>query len=285
MLKKIAQISQAQQATDGVGVSLKRNALFHGRLDPFLMLDEIKASPNDQVGAFPVHPHRGIQTLSYVIDGAMAHQDSIGNQSEVKSGGIQWMHTGQGIEHAETPKVDRNGLWSFQFWLNVPRLEKYQPPQYQDVISTQLPWQAIGALQVKGIAGKISLTANQKNHQIKSDFDRLAGQGTLADMDWQGSQTLQIQTNDLSVGIYIIAGNVKINQQAEVQMGDFIEFTIDSKAEQIEITGDQGARLLFFSGNPIGEPIVHQGPFVMTTQEEIRETLQAYRDGTLVAQA
>lgn len=279
MLRKIRQVTLARPAMDGEGVALQRNALFDGRLDPFLMLDELKASPQDDVGAFPVHPHRGIQTLSYLIDGGMAHKDSMGNASEVLSGGLQWMHTGQGIEHAEIPKVDANGLWGFQFWLNVPREEKYQAPQYQDMDASHLPWHSLDDLAFKVVAGNWRFNGQEYG----SDFQKLSGNGALADLKWQGQSKLSVAANEASLALYVIGGKVVVNGDSEIAAGQLVQFaSVDSEDGEISLSGDATSRALLFKGEPIGEPIVHRGPFVMTSNQEIEETLQAYRDGTLV---
>ncbi|MBN2646225.1 MAG: pirin family protein [Thiotrichales bacterium] len=279
MYRPIQQLSQAQPATDGDGVALFRNALFNGRLDPFLMLDEIKAAPEDSVGAFPIHPHRGIQTLSYLINGAMGHRDSMGNASTVRAGGLQWMHTGQGIEHGEIPQVDDQGLWGFQFWLNVPRAEKYQAPRYQDVSAEHLPWCPLCTDKVllKVVAGTVQL--NQQAYD--SVFRELSGTAALADVIWQDAESLEWHSSHSSAALYVLSGQVQLNEQTTVKPGQLVQLSNQNDLPLL-IDGQSGSRVLIFSGEPIGEPIVHRGPFVMTTQQEIDQTLQAYRQGTLV---
>jgi hypothetical protein len=275
MLREIAFIRQAQAAMDGDGVALQRNALFGGELDPFLMLDELKANPDDQVGAFPVHPHRGIQTFSYLINGGMAHQDSMGNASQVSAGGLQWMHTARGIEHAEKPFIDEQGLWGFQFWLNVPHEEKFIEPSYQDVSADELTWQSIAGVQIKVLAGQLQV----EQQSLQSSFNRLSNAATVADLDWQQDSTIRLQTSDSSLAIFVLTGTVKINDQNEVKAGQLVKF---DEGDEVQLQGDAESRLLVFSGEPIGEPIVHRGPFVMTSEEEMRQTLQDYREGRLI---
>ncbi|BBP47045.1 putative quercetin 2,3-dioxygenase [Thiosulfatimonas sediminis] len=275
MHREIEFIRQAQPAMDGDGVALKRNALFNGELDPFLMLDELKASPDDDVGAFPVHPHRGIQTFSYMIHGGMAHRDSMGNASQVSAGGLQWMHTARGIEHAEKPFIDAHGLWGFQFWLNVPHAEKFAEPSYQDVAAAELVWQEVDGVAIKVLAG--ALNVNQQ--LLKSSFNRLSHAATVADLVWQQEACLNIQAVEKSLALFVLTGHVQINQRASAKAGQLVKF---AQGEEVLLQGRAESRILLFKGEPIGEPIVHRGPFVMTTDAEMRQTLQDYREGRLI---
>lgn len=280
MLRIPEKITPAEPTTDGDGVDLKRTRLFDGRLDPFLMLDEIKANPDESPNAFPVHPHRGIQTLTYLIHGKMAHQDSMGNQSEILAGSLQWMHTGKGIEHSEKPSVDAQGLWGFQFWLNVPREEKFQPPQYQDISSKDILQMNLDGVEVKLLAGCLRLN----DQPYRSTFQKLSGKASLVDLNWQYRQLVKIETDAANAGMFVIANEVFVVKPSgdfqKIPAGQFVSF---SSGNQVQLHADDGARVLFFAGEPIAEPIVHQGPFVMTSEAEIRETIQAYREGTLVA--
>ena len=277
MNREVKRVSIARPAMDGDGVALKRNDLFDGRLDPFLMLDELKALPTDSPNGFPVHPHRGIQTLSYIIDGFMSHQDSMGNQSKITAGSLQWMHTGKGIEHSETPGVDTNGLWGFQFWLNVPRDEKYQAPQYQDVAVNEQIIIEQTAYRVKVLAGEVVIGGKAYQHTFQS----LAGDANLVDIEWSEQGNCEISTPNQNAAVFVLTGTLTVNDAVRTyKAAELIEL---SEGESIQLTGNEGTRVLFFSGNPIGEPIVHRGPFVMTSDAEIMQTIQAYRDGTLVS--
>lgn len=280
MLRTIDFIRSSTPSSDGDGVALLRNAWFNGDLDPFLMLDEIKANPEDSIGAFPVHPHRGIQTLSYFIHGGMAHQDSMGNASQVSAGGIQWMHSGRGIEHAENPFIDQQGLWGFQFWLNVPHVEKFIAPQYLDRKDIQMPWQDYSTFQVKPVAGSSGLEVDNQIYSVKSDFNRLSGQASVIDLQWQSTQTIYIPSEQATLAIYVIAGDIEINELEVVNTGKLVKFS--KTGSRVCLAGNNKSRALIFQGQPIGESIVHQGPFVMTSEQEIRQTIQDYRNGTLI---
>lgn len=279
MLRVPKMITSAQPAMDGDGVTLMRNDIFDGRLDPFLMLDEIKAAPGDSPNAFPVHPHRGIQTLTYLIDGKMAHQDSMGNASEILKGGLQWMHTGQGIEHSEKPDVDQNGLWGFQFWLNVPHEEKFQPPKYQDIPAGEVLNLELHGIQAKLLAGSLRLN----DRPYRASFQGLAGKASLLDASWQCRQLLKIETDALSAGLFVTSGEVFVVKPSgefiKIKQGQLVAF---GEGDKVNLHAENGARALFFCAEPIGEPIVHRGPFVMTSEAEIRETIMAYQNGTLV---
>ena len=275
MLREIESIHSARPAHDGDGVALMRNDLFDGRLDPFLMLDQIEAKPNDSVGAFPVHPHRGIQTLSYIIHGGMAHKDSMGNASQIASGGIQWMHTGRGIEHSEIPLLDEQGLLGFQFWLNVTREEKFQAPHYQDMSAEQLTTMALSHAKIKLIAGDWQINQSQQH----SSFNRLSGQAGVLDIAWSDEEPIEIYENATTLAGYVYGGTIQVNSNTQLQAGQLVQF---SKGERVQLNGIKNSGLLIFKGEPIGETIVHRGPFVMTSATEIEQTIQAYRNGTLV---
>ncbi len=280
MLREPKFISDAMPTVDGDGVDLKRNSFFDGKLDPFLMLDEIKANPDETPNAFPVHPHRGIQTLTYLIDGTMSHKDSMGNASLIHAGDLQWMHTGKGIEHSEKPGVDANGLWGFQFWLNVPRQEKFEEPKYLDISADEVLSMDLNGVDAKLLAGGLTLNGQP----YLSNFRSLAGNANLLDLHWQERQLVDIETQNKSAGMFVISDEVNLvisgGAFEKIPAGKSVSF---SQGEHIQIHAESGARILFFSGEPIDEPIVHQGPFVMTTEQEIRDTIQAYREGTLVS--
>lgn len=275
MLREMEFVRQAQAAMDGDGVALQRNAMFDGEFDPFLMLDELKADPDDQVGAFPVHPHRGIQTFSYMIHGGMAHQDSMGNASQVSAGGLQWMHTARGIEHAEKPFIDEHGLWGFQFWLNVPHAEKFVEPSYQDVAAEALEWHEVDGVMIKLLAGELQVD----QQRLESGFNRLSNAASVADLDWQQEREITVKAQDTTLGIFVLTGRVQVNQKTDAKAGQLLKF---SAGDELQLQGSAETRLLLFKGEPIGEPIVHRGPFVMTTEEEMRQTLQDYREGRLI---
>jgi len=277
MIREIKHITQSIPTMDGDGVALQRNALFDGRLDPFLMLDEIKAEPNDSPNSFPIHPHRGIQTLSYIINGSMQHKDSLGNESLIKAGDLQWMHTGQGILHSEKPGVDDKGLWGFQFWLNVPRPEKYQTPDYADIPAELSKTVQIEQAQLKILAGHWQF--NHQTYQVS--FQKLSGQGALTDIYWSAPSEITLQSSASSLGLFIIEGQIEINQQTTLKKGTLVQF---NSGEEILLNSpkEQPSRLLIFKGEPINEPIYHRGSFVMTNAEEMEETVKAYQNGTLI---
>lgn len=276
MNREIKAVSKAFPTMDGDGVALQRNDLFDGRLDPFLMLDEFKASPSDALNGFPVHPHRGIQTLSYMIHGAIQHKDSLGTQSEVKAGGLQWMHTGQGILHDERPSVDENGLWGFQFWLNVPREEKYQPPQYQDTPAEQTLITQRDNICLRVLAGNWQFDGQH----YQAPFQQLSGEGALADLTWQQNQSITLHSSSTTLAIFVLTGTLEVDAKRRFQPGELVQF---SHGDQVTLNGIlKDTRILIFKGEPIGEPIFHRGPFVMTNAEEMRETIEAFHNGTLV---
>lgn len=273
MLRKVKSVFTSRPATDGEDVDLQRLDFFSGQLDPFLMIDEIKAQAGLKLKGFPPHPHRGIQTLSYLRHGSMQHQDSLGNKGEVHPGGLQWMDSGEGILHSEIPVTDAQGLWGYQLWLNLPSERKYQPPRYQDISAAETAEFIGDNIKFKALAGEWQF--NDKT--LTSQFDRLSGKAALAEVNLMHNSEIDIQASETTFALYVIHGRIQVNDEQHIKSDQLVTF---QQGSRIQITGSEHENIvLLLKGEPIGEPIVHYGPFVMNTQTEIKQTIRAYNEG------
>ena len=272
---KVLKVIQSQATQDGDGVNIARVADFSGKsLDPFLMIDELKSNnANDYIGGFPAHPHRGIETFTYIIKGGFEHQDQLGNKKAITAGNVQWMSTGYGVVHSEMPIADQQaGMHGFQIWLNMPAKDKLRPARYQDSSESGLPTLTNnnGATLIL-LAGQWTLDGQTAT----SPLNGLAGNGAIADLrlisERQASFDLSAYEQVL---LYVHSGLLTNPVLAAGQM-----VIVDSK-QLVSISCDlKGAGVLILAGNKIKEKIVHMGPFVMNTQEEIQQAINDYQNG------
>jgi redox-sensitive bicupin YhaK (pirin superfamily) len=271
----VSLVLPAQPTKDGAGVSLNRalgqRAL--GMLDPFLMLDEFQTeNPDDYIAGFPDHPHRGFETVTYMIHGAMEHRDSVGNQGRLRPGSAQWMTAGRGIVHSEMPKQERGLMWGFQLWVNLPSKRKLIPPRYQDIGPELIPEVALERGRLRVVAG----TAEGKTGPVTGiDVEPLFVDVTL---EKGGALTLPLPARHASF-VYVTDGAMRVGAaKQEVKKGHIAVLT---PGEVLQLGGENG-RALVLAGRPIGEPVARWGPFVMNTDEEIRQAVEDYRSGRLV---
>jgi quercetin 2,3-dioxygenase len=269
----------AQPASDGAGVKLLR--VFGGRqlqrFDPFLMLDEFGSeSADDYIGGFPPHPHRGFETITYMLQGKMEHQDHLGNVGLLQDGDVQWMTAAHGIIHSEMPKQTEGKMHGFQFWLNLPAAQKLAPPAWQDLPAQQVPrWQEAGVA-VVAVAG----SAQINGQRLSGAFERPSTEPLLWDIQLApGAQAQIILPEGHNAMVYVFVGQISLGDQwlQAQQLGRLSA----SGALQLHNSTGSTSRLLVIAGKPLGEPIVQYGPFVMNTQAEIDQALADYRNGTL----
>jgi redox-sensitive bicupin YhaK (pirin superfamily) len=283
-LRSITRRIAAMETSDGAGVRIKRSLgqSPHTRLDPYLMLDEFGSDePQDYIAGFPSHPHRGFETVTYMIEGHMLHEDHLGNRGNLKNGGVQWMTAGRGIVHSEMPQQESGQMRGFQLWLNLPSAEKMKPAGYRDIQPDEIPELELDNARVKLVAG--TLTVGEQTHT-----GAVAGGSTqplYADIHLpaNGSVSLPV-TKGLSGLVYMYEGNADL--KTESGMEDLARSTahVLSDGDSIQLNaGKDGARLLLIAGQPIGEPVVQYGPFVMNSREEIEQTMQDFREGRLTA--
>jgi quercetin 2,3-dioxygenase len=274
----------AMETSDGAGVRIKRSLgqSPHTRLDPYLMLDEFGSDqPQDYIAGFPSHPHRGFETVTYMIEGHMLHEDHLGNRGNLKNGGVQWMTAGRGIVHSEMPQQESGQMRGFQLWLNLPAAEKMKPAGYRDIQPEEIPDLSMGDARVKLVAG--SLPIGDEVHE-----GAVAGGSTqplYADIHLPANGEVQLPvTPGLAGLVYLYEGSAGLKTDNGSEELARSSAHILSEGDRIELrAGAEGARVLLIAGRPIGEPVVQYGPFVMNSREEIEQTLKDYRDGKLTA--
>ncbi len=276
MVERIIQRkTKSQPSQDGDGVKISRIHDFKGGLDPFLMLDELRSEcPDDYIGGFPSHPHRGIQTLTYVLQGGLSHEDHLGHTSTIGAGDAQWMHTGHAIIHSEMPLTDSHGLHAFQLWLNLPARDKLTTATYQDVKAIAMPH--INASETGSKLIALGGDWRLENQNITGPLKRLAGQGAVAHLCLEpGSLVLEQASPTLL--LYVFEGQLEVSGQV-LKQG---ELGCLGPGSEMHLSGDSKAQALIMAGTAHGEPIAHYGPFVMNTHEELEQALSDYRNGTL----
>ena len=273
--RKIQQIVQGQPASDGAGVKLIRSlgSANHLRLDPFLMLDAFSSeNPDDYVAGFPSHPHRGFETVTYLLDGHLLHEDHLGNRGDIKAGGVQWMTAGRGIIHSEMPQQENGRMRGFQLWINLPAKEKMKPAGYRDIQAEEIPAVALANGKIKIVAG----TYGKTHGPVQG--------GSTDPLYWD----VQLDSGEIfeakipethSVYVYPFEGSVEIAERVlKTHQGGVL-----GSGDGIEVkAGAEGARFLVLAAKPIREPIVQYGPFVMNTREEIEQAIRDYQNGELV---
>ena len=296
-IRAVRRVSQSRPTLEGAGVSLRRAFGFGdtNEFDPFLLLDDFRNDdPRSYFKGFPWHPHRGIETITYVLAGAVEHGDSLGNRGRLGSGDIQWMTAGRGIFHQEMPKGDERGrMHGFQLWANLPARLKMTEPRYQDIVAQDIPevveddgtrvrvvcgelWGARGP--VEGVAANpryldVSVPPGRKRHLPVDRADHafayvFAGAGSFRD----ASEPLGV-ANELTGGV---------DAAAREETGNRSLVLFDRGDEIVVQAGEEGVRFLLVSGRPIEEPVAWYGPIVMNTEEELERAAAELRDGTFI---
>jgi redox-sensitive bicupin YhaK (pirin superfamily) len=274
-LRPLQRVITATAVSEGAGVTVHRSigtpALRH--LDPFLMLDNFRSdNPDDYIAGFPDHPHRGFITLTYMLDGHMLHQDSMGNRGDLRSGGIQWMKAASGVIHSEMPQQTNGLMRGFQLWINLPAKEKMSDPEYQEFSADRIPEVKEDGKTVRIISGEYGgehgPISDPHTHVLYLDVKLAAGgvfRGTVPTV--------------LHAFIYVFEGGVtlagkEIREPTNAVLG---------AGDEVEVAaGPNGARFILVAGQPLKEPIVQHGPFVMNDEQEIRQAFEDYRADRLV---
>lgn len=278
--RMLKQIIPGAETSDGAGVRIKRSLGQQQtvRLDPFLMLDEFGSSDaRDYIAGFPSHPHRGFETVTYMIEGHMLHEDHLGNRGNLRNGGVQWMTAGRGIIHSEMPQQEEGTMRGFQLWLNLPAAEKMTEAGYRDIQPEDIPEMTLPGGRIKLIAGDLMIAGER----VVGAVSNRSTQPVYADLhlDPGGRATLPVPASHNAL-LYLYEGSASVAGKALPLSAASV---LDDGDEVTVTAGDTGARLLLIAGKPIGEPVVQYGPFVMNTREEIEQALRDYRDGTLTA--
>lgn len=276
-MRKVSQIIKGMPATDGAGVELTRvigqPAL--PMLDPFLLLDAFRSDkPEDYIAGFPPHPHRGFETVTYLLEGRMRHKDNAGHEGVIESGGIQWMSAGKGIVHSEMPEQENGMLEGFQLWVNLPAAHKMDNPDYQEFSKAHISVETRdGGIKVRVIAGVTSLGTEGPVLQPLTDPLYLdvflpAGHDFIEDLP-----------DSHSAFIYVIKGSLTVAEDKQTILSRD-ELAVLHKGEQVCISSfDQDVHFLLIAGKPLNEPVARGGPFVMNTHEEIAQAFADYKAG------
>ena len=275
-LRPVLQVIEPQWVREGAGVKLRRSigGTNLDSLDPFLLLDHFGShNPEDYRRGFPMHPHRGIETVTYMLAGLVRHKDSLGNKGEISSGDVQWMTAGGGILHEEMPEGLGGHMEGFQLWVNLPSNLKMSPPRYQEIPASKVPW----LNPVKGVA--IRLIAGKYGDQT-GPVSGISVDPTYMDVAVDCGDTFELDLpTEHNAFLYIFKGgglfsNTPVDATHLVVLGEGEKITV--------IGGLQGTRFLLAAGRPLREPMVRYGPIVMNTVDEINQALRDLRDGTFI---
>lgn len=276
-LRTISKIIEPQTAIEGAGVKLRRSIAprVSNEFDPFLLFDHFAFNDpiEGPIRGFPMHPHRGIETVTYMLEGATHHRDSLGNAGLIGPGDVQWMTSGRGILHEEMPRRGPEGtIYGFQLWVNLPSHLKMTEPRYQEVSAATIPTFEKDGIQIRVVAGEVE--------GVKGPVTEIAASPLYLDLRLAPDQewTQPISSSHTALA-YVFEGEGVFSGQtvATVKMLKF------SDGEQIHVkTENQPVRFMLIAGAPFKEPIVPYGPFVMNTIEEIQQTLQELRNGTFI---
>jgi redox-sensitive bicupin YhaK (pirin superfamily) len=275
--RTLAAVLNARPASDGDGVKIRRIAGRDvlARLDPFLLIDEMHSEDGaDYIGGFPSHPHRGFETITYMLDGAMRHRDHLGNEGVISSGGVQWMTAGAGVIHSEMPEQSDGLLHGFQLWLNLPASEKMTPAAYREFSREQIPAVEVkGGGRIKVIAGSVATPSGA----VSGPVTDISTAPTYLDLELTSGGQLQLPVaSGQTVLLLVYAGAT--TELREGQLGVY------ERGESLSISATgEGARALLLAATPLREPIVQYGPFVMNTSAEIEQAIKDYNEGRLVA--
>jgi redox-sensitive bicupin YhaK (pirin superfamily) len=297
-IRRIAKIFKSRPTVEGAGVHLKRAFGYSQvpQFDPFLMLDDFHTSiPDEYLAGFPWHPHRGIETITYVLEGLVEHGDSMGHKGTIGAGDVQWMTAGSGIIHKEMPQLSPTGtMWGFQFWANLPAAQKMMPPRYRDVKATDIPEVTLdNGVSVKIIAGEVA--------GVKGPVGDIVIEPEMLDISVPAGT---VYSHHLPAGhtcfAYILAGEGYFDDQRDAYAYEMVGHgwsdterrclcaaetvvLFEHSGDAVKVTAsDKSLRFLLVSGKPLGEPVAWYGPIVMNTQAELKIAFEEYQRGTFV---
>jgi redox-sensitive bicupin YhaK (pirin superfamily) len=274
--RHIEQLIEGIATSDGAGVKLTRvlTGKLQRRLDPFLMLDAFGSYvPDDYIAGFPDHPHRGFETVTYMLSGRMRHRDSAGNEGLLDNGGVQWMTAGRGVIHSEMPEQIEGVMEGFQLWINLPAKHKMDEPWYRDFASESIPeYITTSGARVRVIAGT--------SGGVEGVITRQDTEPLFLDVHLPAGASFQAAIPGThNAFIYVYRGEVVVG---DTQVGPRRMGILSTGADGVTLTAATDARLILLAGRPLNEPIVQYGPFVMNTQEEIHQALDDFRSGHFV---
>ena len=275
---EVEKVIEPISTSDGAGVKLKRSiGVEPNYFDPFLMLDEFGSeNSEDYIAGFPPHPHRGIETVTYMLAGDFEHKDSTGGQGRMTAGDVQWMKTGSGIIHSEMPAMKEGKLHGFQLWINMPASMKMDKPEYHYIDADKMRVHKDNDKQIKVIAGKFQKAEGPiKKHNIEPFYFDV-------ELKKDKEFNFEIPSSHNSF-IYLIEGEIKIGEKEHDKVKDSTLILL-TNGEKLKVTALTKAKFLLISGKPIGEQIARGGPFVMNTKQEILQAIDDYHNGNFVKQ-
>jgi len=287
--RTLMHVIQSSPTADGAGVKLRRSLGSQRGLhvDPFLMLDEFYSDdPNDYIAGFPAHPHRGFETVTYMLDGHMRHEDHLGNRGDLGPGDVQWMTAARGIIHSEMPQQSEGRMRGFQLWLNLPAKEKMKPAAYRDIPARDVPVVALpqgGSVRV--IAGVLAVAGTQVAGPVNGHDDHPGTAPLYMDVALPaGAEFTAPVTAGHNAFIYTYEGEATLGPADHEMPLPHRAAGVLSDGDTVRVqAGKEGTRFLLLAAKPLREPVVQYGPFVMNTREEIEQALADYRDGRLAA--
>ncbi len=273
--RELRQIINGDRVSDGAGVQLTRiiGSPHLNMLDPFLMFDAFGSDkPQDYIAGFPPHPHRGFETVTYMLEGRMRHEDSAGNAGVIETGGVQWMTAGKGIIHSEMPEQKEGRLAGFQLWVNLPAKEKMSEPKYQEFDAEQIPVARLdNGTEIKVIAGQ---TDSGVNGVIDNPFVNPLYLHVFLPAGVTFEQTVKETDNTF---LYLMKGQLQIgDKQRPLNAGQLAVLETGSK---VRVNSERDTEFVLVSGQPLKEPVARGGPFVMNTREQIEQAFDDYRHG------
>ena len=273
--RSVARVVRGTPTSDGAGVRLTRviGGSVLPDLDPFLLLDEFGSdSADDYIAGFPDHPHRGFETVTYMLDGRMRHKDNQGNSGLLGPGSIQWMTAGRGIVHSEMPEQEEGLMRGFQLWVNLPASDKMTEPRYQDIAADDIPEVELdNGVRVRVLSGTFN--------DVTGPVAGVAVQPLYLDIDLPAATSVSPQLpDDHTAFLFVFEGNIVAGDPAEPV--DKHELAVLGTGSEVHLAaGDKTARAILVAGRPLGEPIARYGPFVMNTPEELQQAFADYSAG------
>lgn len=279
--RTLAHVIASVATSDGAGVSLRRSLGSQRGLyvDPFLMLDEFFSDdPQDYIAGFPPHPHRGFETVTYMLAGHMRHEDHLGHRGDLGPGDVQWMTAGRGIIHSEMPQQTEGRLRGFQLWINLPSQQKMKPAAYRDIPSAVIP---VASLAGGGSAKVIAGTFAGATGPINGPGTDMATDPLFADIALGAGETLEAPlAPGYNAFVYLYEGQAEVGPEGDARTVPHRAAGVLSDGDRLRVrAAAQGARLLLLAARPLSEPVVQYGPFVMNTREEVEQALADYRGG------
>jgi redox-sensitive bicupin YhaK (pirin superfamily) len=276
--RRVARLVRGQPTSDGAGVKLTRviGQRELDMLDPFLLLDEFRSDQaGDYIGGFPNHPHRGFETVTYMLAGRMRHHDNQGNSGLLTPGSVQWMTAGRGIVHSEMPEQEDGLMWGFQLWVNLPASDKMTAPRYQDIAPERIPEiMPVAGVRVRVIAGDLG--------EATGPVSGVAVEPVYLDIELEaGARFTAPLPRGHNAFAYVYAGSIALGTEdasTKVARGELA--VLDRQGDDVLVAaGDEPTRLILVAGKPLNEPVAKYGPFVMNTAEQISEAIRDYQAG------